>query len=83
MINKTVTINHSEEHDFDIATRVVQAASQFTSRIDIVMNEKSVNAKSIMGMTYLMLIDGDQVNVVCTGADEEKALAAVETVLEK
>lgn len=81
MLEQIIIVNHSEEHNFDIATRVVQAASQFTSRIDIKMNEKTVNAKSIMGMTYLTLIDGDQVRVVCNGEDEVKAMDALKAAL--
>lgn len=81
MIEKNMTLKNTEEYEFNLATMVVSTASQFRSLVEIVMGDKTVNAKSMMGMTYLMLVDGDEVTVRCTGADEEKAMAAVAKVL--
>ena len=83
MVQQSAKIAHSTDHEFEMATMVVQKASQFRSTITIVMGDKHVNAKSIMGMTYLMLVDGDEVNVTAQGEDEEKALQEVLTVLTK
>lgn len=81
MIEKNMTLKNTEEYEFNLATMVVSTASQFRSLVEIVMGDKTVNAKSMMGMTYLMLVDGDEVMVRCTGADEEKAMEAVAKVL--
>lgn len=83
MVQQNVKIAHSAEHEFEMATMVVQKASQFRCVITIEIADKHVNAKSIMGMTYLMLVDGDEVTVKADGEDEEKALREIVDVLTK
>ena len=83
MLEKNIVIRRSDDHEFGLPTAVVSAASQFSSVIEIEMGEKKVNAKSMMGMTYMMLIDGDEVTLRCSGKDEEKAIEYVEKVLTK
>ena len=60
---------------------LVQLASQFQSQIHLESENKSVNAKSIMGMMALGLSDGDEVTVVADGADEAVALEKLVGVL--
>ncbi|HCA34357.1 MAG TPA: HPr family phosphocarrier protein [Lachnospiraceae bacterium] len=83
MVEKELHINNASNHEFELATLIVQQASQFDSMIRIIMDDKQVNAKSIMGMTYLSLMDGDTVTVTCSGQDEQKALVALQELLEK
>ena len=83
MLEKKIKIAQSAEHEFELATMVVQAASQHRSVIHIAMGDKKVNAKSIMGMTYLTLMDGDEVTVTCEGEDEEKAMETMTAALQK
>ena len=45
------------------------------------MDGKKVNAKSIMGMMSLVLTNGSIVKIIAEGADEEKAIAALEEFL--
>ncbi|MCF0135469.1 MAG: HPr family phosphocarrier protein [Lachnospiraceae bacterium] len=80
-MTQTFTVVNSDDHDFDIATRIVNVASQFRSRIDITSGERTVNAKSVMGMTVLALVEGEEVTVSCFGEDEEKAMEAVKAAL--
>ena len=81
MIKKPVTI----QADMDMETRpiahLVQEASQYTSRVYIEMNEKKINAKSIMGMMSLRLTAGTNLMVVAEGEDEENAIHGVEAFL--
>lgn len=83
MVEQELHINNARNHEFELATLIVQQASQFDSMIRIIMDDKQVNAKSIMGMTYLSLMDGDTVTVTCSGQDEQKALSAMQQLLEK
>jgi len=57
---------------------LVQEASQYTSRVSIEMNNKKINAKSIMGMMSLELEKGTTFTVVADGIDEENAVNGVE-----
>ncbi|MBO6157665.1 MAG: HPr family phosphocarrier protein [Firmicutes bacterium] len=74
MKEQNVTVSHAADHEFQLATLVVQTASSFQSRIQIRIGNKNVNAKSIMGMTYLALMDGDIVTISVNGPDEDAAL---------
>ncbi len=56
---------------------LVQAATQFESRVYLESNDKRVNAKSIMGMMTLILAAGDTVTVSAEGEDEDAAVEAI------
>ena len=60
---------------------LVQVASQFDSSIYIEAENKKVNAKSIMGMMSLGLLEGEEVTVVADGADETEAMEKIEKYL--
>jgi catabolite repression HPr-like protein len=47
------------------------------------MDEKKVNAKSIMGMMSLVLSSGSRVVIDAAGDDEEKAVAELSDFLTK
>lgn len=60
---------------------LVQKASQFSSKIYLEMDTKRVNAKSIMGMMSLALVNGTEVAVDAEGLDEEEAITTLEAFL--
>lgn len=62
---------------------LVQVASQFESEIHIQSGERTVNAKSIMGMMTLGLDMGESVVVIANGVDEAEAVKNIEDYLSK
>ena len=60
---------------------LVQVASQFESTVYLNVDDRKVNAKSIMGMMSLGLAADEQVTVVAEGKDEESAVEAIEKFL--
>lgn len=56
------------------AALFVQIASKFESHISVVVNEKQVNAKSIMGMMSLGTIRGQEMDIIAEGQDEKEAV---------
>ena len=46
----------------------------FNSSIMIKKNEKSVNAKSVLGILSAGVKYGDEIELICEGSDEEEAL---------
>lgn len=83
MLEKQVQITHSEDHEFELATMIVQIASRYNSLVSIVMNNKRVNAKSIMGMMSLGLMEDDVVNIVADGDDENDAVECLAQLLNR
>jgi len=56
------------------AAEFVQKASEFDSEIDIVFEDKEVNAKSIMGVMSLGAGQGSQITLRAEGSDSKKAV---------
>lgn len=81
MIKKPITIQLSEGLDARPIALLVQEASQYSSTVYIEVQDKQINAKSIMGMMSLRLVPGDQITVVANGADEAEAAEGIETFL--
>ena len=59
---------------------LVQEASKYESRIYIQVEERRVNAKSIMGMMSLGLNNGEVLTVSAEGADEDVAVEGIEAL---
>ena len=83
MRSKEVTIGLASGLEARPAAMLVQVASQYNCSIYLENGDKSVNAKSIMGMMSLALQEGDEVTVVAEGEDEEKAAEGIKTFLKK
>ena len=60
---------------------LVQVASKYDSAVYIQVEGKHLNAKSIMGMMSLGLINGDTIMVTADGSDETAAVDALEKFL--
>lgn len=60
----------------------VQVASQYESKIYLELEDKKINAKSIMGMMSLALTQGDELLVSCDGADEQSAIEGIADFLQ-
>lgn len=75
MIQKRLKINSSIEAR-EVAL-LVQTASKFTSSIKIAIENKTVNAKSIMGLIALGMIDDQSVTISAEGKDEEEAIKEI------
>ena len=82
-MQKEVTIQMSNSMEATPIAHLVQLANQFTSSIYFEMDEKKVNAKSIMGMMSLVLSSGSRVVIDAAGDDEEKSVAELSEFLTK
>lgn len=80
-MQKEVTISMSNSMEATPIAHLVQLANQFSSSIYFEMDEKKVNAKSIMGMMSLVLASGSRVVIDADGADEEKAVSELSDFL--
>ena len=81
MIEKKMKVKVSEGLEFGPATMFVQVASKYKSRIYVLMDNKRVNAKSIMGMMTLGMVEGEEVTITADGEDETEAVAEIEKFL--
>ena len=71
-------ISGARRHDIgDLIPHIVQTACAFKSVVTYEVNNKSVNAKSIMGMMSLGLCNEEEIEVEATGNDEQDAVNAI------
>ena len=82
-MKKEVVIQMSNSMEATPIAHLVQLANQFGSSVYFEMDDKRVNAKSIMGMMSLVLTSGSKVTVIAEGDDEEKAVAELSDFLTK
>ena len=81
MVSGSVEIQLANGLEARPVAMLVQVASQHESTVYIQSAGKKVNAKSIMGMMTLGLANGEKVEVIAEGADEEAAVASIESFL--
>ena len=81
MITKSMSVNIPEGLDPSSIAMFIQIASQYESRIYVEVEQKRVNAKSIMGMMSLGLPQGSDVRMIADGKDEDMALVHIEKYL--
>jgi phosphocarrier protein HPr len=65
------------------ATLLVQAASKFSSEVQLQYKEKKVNLKSIMGVMSLGIGQGADITIFADGADEAEAIELLTDTLTK
>ena len=80
MIEKTIKVSASLESR--PAALFVQAASKFSSHIHVKIDNKTVNAKSIMGMISIGILDGQEITILAEGSDQDAAILELQRILQ-
>lgn len=79
MTKRSIKVRLEDGLDARPVALLVQEASKYESNIYIEVDDKRINAKSIMGMMSLNLIGGEEITVVTDGEDEQKAAEGIKT----
>lgn len=74
MVTQTVEIKLDPGLQARLAAKFVQEATRFASHITILKEERTINAKSIMGLMSLAMSKGEEITLKAEGTDEEEAL---------
>ena len=83
MIERETTIVNELGLHARPAAELVKTANQFEAHIEIVMDGRSVNAKSIMGVMMLAAETGSTVMFRAEGSDAEAAVQALVELVHK
>lgn len=59
-----------------------QTASKFDSEIEIVSGNRRIDAKSVLNVMAAGIGCGTEIELICTGSDEEQALKELCTLIE-
>ena len=80
-MRKNVVVGLQAGLEARLIAHFVQRANQFSSNIYLELGTKQVNAKSIMGIMGIPLMNGTEVVIRADGSDEEAAIAELEKFL--
>jgi phosphocarrier protein len=80
---RTVTIRNSLGLHARPAAQLVRLASGFHAHVELVREDVTVNAKSIMGVMMLAAEPGSRVVVRADGPDECEAVEALASLIER
>lgn len=80
-MKKSVVVKMQQDFEARPIANLVQVANRYESKIYLEHGDSRVNAKSILGMMSLALLNGEEILVDAEGADEAEAVAAIEEFL--
>ena len=81
-MEKVVSIKNASGLHARPAGMFVKKAAEFKSTVEVVAKDKTVNAKSIMGIMSLGLGQGEEIVVKAEGADDAAAVDALVELIE-
>ena len=82
MVSQTVFIKNPTGLHLRPAGILCKEAMQFKSLITFTCRESTANAKSVLSVLGACVKCGDEVELICDGEDEDKALAALVEAIE-
>lgn len=82
MVSKTITIKDELGMHMRPASLLAKMAAGYESSVKINFNGKSFDAKSVMLLMTACIKYNSEIELVCEGPDEEKALAELSAFLE-
>lgn len=82
MIERKVTVQLKNGLQARPAALFVQEANRYASDVQIVEENKKVNAKSIMGIMSLAVAQGTEITLQVSGSDEAEAVVALAKFIE-
>ena len=83
MITREVTVHNSMGLHARPATYFIQKANSYRCAISIEKDDRSVNAKSLLGVLSMGITTGTEIALVAEGPDEEAAVKELSAMLVK
>ena len=82
-IKKKVIIKNKLGLHIRAAAKLVEVAKQYSVDIDIRHQEKTINAKSIMGLMTLAAKQGTELEFIASGQHASETIIALTTLIEE
>ena len=82
MTKRSIKVRLEDGLDARPVALLVQEASKYESNIYIEVDDKRINAKSIMGMMSLGFGNGDELIIEAEGSDEAAAVEEIKNYIE-
>ena len=82
MVSKEVVISNQVGLHARPATFFIQKANEYKSSIWVEKEERRVNAKSLLGVLSLGIVQGTAITLIADGVDEKEAVDALVDLIE-
>ena len=82
MVSSKVTVRNSVGLHARPATFFIQKANEFKSSIWVEKDERRVNAKSLLGVLSLNLVQGAEISIIADGNDDADAVKTLVDLIE-
>jgi len=82
MVSSKVTVQNSVGLHARPATFFIQKANEFKSSIWVEKDERRVNAKSLLGVLSLNLVQGAEISIIADGNDDAEAVKTLVDLIE-
>ena len=82
MLSKTIVVQNQVGLHARPATFFIQKANEFKSGIWVEKEDRRVNAKSLLGVLSLGIVQGTAITLIADGVDEKEAVDALVDLIE-
>lgn len=82
MVKKKIVVTNPSGLHLRPAGLLCREAMKFKSQITFGANGSMANAKSVLSVLGACVQCGDEIELICEGVDEEKAMAAIKKLIE-
>ena len=82
MVSKKIVIEDPLGMHMRPASRLAKMAAGYESKVTVKFNEKDFDCKSVMMLMTALIKHNSEIELVCDGPDEEKALAELSEFIE-
>ena len=82
MYSRDVTVNNQVGLHARPATFFIQRANTFESSVWVEKEERKVNAKSLLGVLSLGIVQGTSITIIANGPDEKEAVDGLIDLIE-
>jgi phosphotransferase system HPr (HPr) family protein len=83
MLSKEIIIKSEMGLQARNASKFVEITNKFSSEIDILVDDKVIDGKSIMGILSLGICKNDSIEIRVAGRDEELLMEEISKLLDK
>lgn len=82
MVRRKLVINNPAGLHLRPISVLCNRSIEFKSTITIKIGNKSVNAKSVIGVLSACVKQGDEIELLCDGSDEEEAIDVLSSLIQ-
>jgi Phosphotransferase System HPr (HPr) Family len=83
VVRETVVVKLKTGLQARPAALFVQEANRYAADVFVEVNDKRVNAKSIMGIMSLAIRPGTEITLIAEGSDAEQAVSSLKALVSK